>query len=74
MPNFDHILLFKTNISSLLDKYSLEPVLDNHRSIKQWTVDLNDCDFVLRIESDTLKHQDIINLMKDHGYECCELT
>ena len=74
MANFNHILLFKTNISSNAEKLSLRPVLDGHTCIKQWNLDLNDCDYVLRIESETLNHQQVIHLITDHGFECCELT
>ena len=73
MTNLEHILLFKTNISSEKDKLMVQPVLDSHNSIKHWTVDLNDCDFVLRVESESLDHQQVIHLINDHGFECCEL-
>lgn len=73
MSNLDHILLFKTNISSPADKQSLQPVLDGHSCIKQWNVDLNDCDYVLRIESESLNHQQVIHILNHHGFECSEL-
>ncbi len=73
MTKLEHILLFKTNISSEEDKLVIQPTLDSHASIRHWTVDLNDCDFVLRIESESLDHQQVINLISDHGFECCEL-
>ena len=74
MENFDHILLFKTNISCADDKQQLHAMLDNNEGITQWSVDVEDEDRVLRIISYTLTHQQIINLLNCHGYECCELT
>jgi len=73
MTNIDHILLFKTNISSFADKQALKPVLDGNSRIKQWNIDLNDCDYVLRIESDTLSAEQVIHLINHHGFECSEL-
>ena len=74
MENFDHILLFKTNISCDEDKALLGAILDNHAGVQQWSVDMEDEDCVLRIISGSLSHQDIINLINNHGYDCCELT
>lgn len=73
MENFDHILLFKTNIKSEQDRLKLLPALDQHECIDRWNVDLNDEDYVLRIISYQLKHHQIIALINHHGYECCEL-
>lgn len=73
MENFDHILLFKTDIDSESDRLAIRPILDTNQQVEQWNVDLDDEDFVLRIISYSLKHQQIIELMNHHGYECCEL-
>jgi hypothetical protein len=72
--NFDHILLFKTNIKCPGDTLFLHAVLDCNKDIEQWTVDLEDEDCVLRIISHKLTHKQIIELLNYHGYTCCELT
>jgi hypothetical protein len=72
--NFDHILIFKTNISCADGKQLLHRLLDNNPEIEQWNVDMEDEDCVLRIVSYTLTHQQIIQLINQHGYNCCELT
>lgn len=72
--NFDHVLLFKTNISCNGDKLFLHAVLDSNTDIEKWTLDLEDEDCVLRIISYTLTHQQIIILLTNHGYQCSELT
>jgi len=74
MDNFDHILLFKTNISCDDDKTSLHATLNNNADIEKWSVDTDDEDCVLRVVSYTLTHQQIIELINKHGYHCCELT
>lgn len=73
MKNLDHILIFRTNIKSVSDKVKLQPILDANKNIQHWNVDLDDVDYVLRIVSYQLKHQQIIELIAHHGYECCEL-
>jgi uncharacterized protein (DUF1786 family) len=74
MENFNHILLFRTDIKSEEDKQALQPLLDKNKNIEQWNVDLDDEDYVLRIVSYTLKHDQVIEMVQDHGYNCCELT
>jgi hypothetical protein len=74
MENLDHILLFKTDISSEACKEKLQSILDDHKSILKWNVALDDCDYVLRIISPTLTHQEIIELINRQGHFCCELT
>jgi len=74
MENFNHILLFRTDIKSEEDKLVLQPLLDKNKNIEQWNVDLDDEDYVLRIVSYSLKHEQVIEMVQDHGYTCCELT
>lgn len=73
MENFDHILLFKTNLEAD-NKKLLKKVFDREAGVEEWNIDLDDSDRVLRIISTTLNHQYIIRLIISHGYECCELT
>jgi hypothetical protein len=74
IENFDHILLFKTNISCHDDKQLLHTLFDNNLAVQCWTIDMEDSDCVLRIISETLSHKQIIEMIKKHGYYCCELT
>ncbi|WP_316771232.1 hypothetical protein [Pedobacter frigiditerrae] len=74
MENLDHILLFKTDIKTEDCKAKLQSILDNHSAISKWNVALDDEDFVLRIVSESLNHQQVIELIKTHGHFCCELT
>ncbi|MCO5935604.1 hypothetical protein NAF17_08630 [Mucilaginibacter sp. RB4R14] len=72
--NFDHILLFKTNVNCDGDKKLLHTLLDGNPDVQCWTVDMDDEDYVLRIVSYTLSHLQIIELMNSRGQYCCELT
>ncbi|RZL49480.1 MAG: hypothetical protein EOP00_06945 [Pedobacter sp.] len=74
MGEFDHILLFKTDIATEECKLNLQQVLNTHDGIIKWNIALDDSDCVLRIESFTLNHQQVIELINSHGHFCCELT
>lgn len=73
MQNFNHILVFKTNIQTDKDKSLIKNILDDHAEIEQWSVDTDDVDCVLRIISYSLNHKQVNNLINGHGYECSEL-
>jgi hypothetical protein len=69
----NHILVFKTNIQTENDKLLVQPVLDNHSCIAQWNIDQQDIDCVLRVVTDTLTPQQVISVIKQHGFDCAEL-
>ncbi|WP_296381956.1 hypothetical protein [Winogradskyella sp.] len=66
--------IFKTNIESNLDVDMIQLLFSSNRSIIKWSVDLEDIDRVLRIESNkTLSDNDIISQLKLIGFSCEEL-
>lgn len=67
------ILVFKTNIDNNNDVTQMSLVLDKHNLIKRWNIDHDDCDHVLRIESDHLDATEIIHLVEATGFMCEEL-
>lgn len=73
MDNFDHVLVFKTNITSEADQLKLSVILAGQHTVEKWNIDFMDEDCVLRIVSAQLKHHQVITLMNHHGYECCIL-
>jgi len=73
MGNFDHILLFKTDCKTVADKQVLQSLLFQQPGIEEWNLDLDDCDCVLRIITYTINNKQIINLLNQSGYQCCEL-
>ena len=71
--DINHILIFKTNIQTKLDKLRIQHELDTLDTIQQWNIDLEDIDCVLRIVSDRLTPEQIISVVNDSGFECSEL-
>jgi hypothetical protein len=67
------ILIFKTDIQTQTDKLKIKSVLDTHPLIKEWNVDLEDIDCVLRIVSPGMKVSQVTELIEECGYHCSEL-
>jgi hypothetical protein len=73
MESTSSILVFKTNIQSPDDVRLVKPLLDEHPHIARWNVDMDDIDCVLRIVSEHLTEEDVINLITPAGYACSGL-
>lgn len=72
--NAGMILIFKTSLQTKRDCQQLAPLLDDQAGIDQWTVDLTDCDKVLRIVSRGTGATTIETIVRSIGFDCCELT
>lgn len=72
MKNFQ-VLVFKTNINHAADIAAVAPVLAQEQNVLRWTVDTQDIDKVLRIETRVLPAQHIEQLVEHAGYLCREL-
>ncbi|MBV7267969.1 hypothetical protein [Winogradskyella luteola] len=69
------IQIFKTNIKTKLELNSIKVLLNSNSSILNWSIDLEDIDKVLRVESQkNLSEKDVINLIKSGGFHCEELN
>ncbi|MFG4003844.1 hypothetical protein ACHRV1_04805 [Flavobacterium aquidurense] len=68
------IHVFKTNIATVDPNCQLRKTLDGHQDIKQWSIDHEDVDCVLRVVSDVLQPETIIGMINDFGHECQELN
>jgi hypothetical protein len=66
------ILLFKTNVDKR-DFVTLQSIMNGVRGIKKWTIDLDDCDRVLRITSKNVSEIYIEILLKMEGFECATM-
>lgn len=73
MNDISNIFVFRTNINTLNDKLLIKEVLSEHEEIEEWSVDLQDCDKVLRIVSPTITASSVIALVNQTGYDCHEL-
>lgn len=72
--NAGMILVFKTSLRTKRDCLQLAPLLNSQAGIDQWTVDLTDCDKVLRIVSKDAMAPTIETIVRSIGFDCCELT
>jgi hypothetical protein len=67
------VLVFKTNVSSKRKVSKVSALLTSVPSIKQWNFDLEDCDKVLRIETNGLRPAYVETLLQNAGFICREL-
>ena len=68
-----NLLILKTNINSEGHLNEISPHLSSHPSIAKWTVDLEDCDKVLRVETSHLSESGLIELLSQLGFVACDL-
>ncbi|WKL48317.1 hypothetical protein Q1W71_00790 [Flavobacterium pectinovorum] len=64
------VLVFKTNVNSSSKVKRIAPKLNTLFPNSKWNFDLEDCDRILRFESDNDIMKEIIFLMKILGFEC----
>lgn len=67
------ILVFKTNLTDTGHISKVMPSLNLHPLIREWNVDLHDCDNILRIVSDKIPALEVEKLINNAGYFCKEL-
>ncbi|HEY0668972.1 MAG TPA: hypothetical protein VGD22_12385 [Sphingobacteriaceae bacterium] len=68
-----HILVFKTNIRLKKDLAIIEKILKKDLLILHWSLDRDDIDKILRIESKSKNSSQIIAAINKAGYFCEEL-
>jgi hypothetical protein len=66
------ISVYKTSLSEN-DLIDLKPILDNFDKVSRWTTDLEDCDNILRIESQFSIEKEVISTLQTLNIECTEL-
>ena len=67
------ILVFKTNLSNINHIRKVKPALNLHPYIKEWNVDLQDCDNILRVVAENIPAREIEQIIINAGYYCTEL-
>jgi hypothetical protein len=65
-----YILIFKTSINTYDDKLMVKPLIEKMVDKNSWSVDLTDCDKVLRICADKDITEKIIRSVNVKGYAC----
>lgn len=62
--------IFKTNIANSMQAGLVLQLLEEQWPQYMANVDLEDCDRILRVESDSVENEKIVSLMHLHGYAC----
>lgn len=68
------IEIFSTNISSKLAAKAIVESLSEQNQDWIVSVDLDDCDKILRVEGGDICVKTITELVQNHGFKCEELT
>ncbi|MFT3947899.1 MAG: hypothetical protein QM763_13095 [Agriterribacter sp.] len=68
------IYVFKTSVKLKKEARQLKPYLDNLLNQATWNFDLEDCDKILRIDSQPDILDTVTKLLQDKGFDCEELT
>lgn len=71
--SLQHIIILRTNINNVSALSEVAGTLNADPQIQRWTLDLEDDENVLRIESNTLTTAEIINILQQAGYEAEDL-
>ena len=67
------VLVYKTDVEGSLQASAVQKVLLHHFPGARITIDLEDCDRVLRIEGTELCEKTIHELVNREGFQCLEL-
>lgn len=68
------VLVFKTSVKNKIQIQQLQPELDKLITTgENWNFDLEDCDNILRFETQKLEAENILKTLKKNGYSCEEL-
>lgn len=67
------ILVFVTSVEKPEQVSKVKPWLTAVPAIQQWNFDLEDCDNILRIESNDISPRYIESLLETAGFSCKEL-
>lgn len=67
------ILVFKTSVKTKMQVKKLKPHIDKILPNQKWNFDLEDCDKILRIDSEEKIGLQVTDLLNIHNYTCEEL-
>lgn len=68
------IYVFKTSVKTKIQAKKLKPHIDKILPKAKWNFDLDDCEKILRIDSEENIIHPVIHLLKIHNFYCEELT
>jgi hypothetical protein len=67
------ILVFKTDLANARHIKKIGAFLNLHPHIKEWNVDLHDCDKILRVVAEPIAAVDVERIVCKAGHFCEEL-
>jgi len=67
------IYVFKTSVKTKMQAKKLKPHIDKLLPNAKWNFDLDDCDKVLRIDSEENIILPIMDMLRSHHFDCEEL-
>ena len=67
------IFVFKTSVKKQKEINLLKPFLDASTGTLCWNFDLEDCDNILRVESEKEIGEEIVNIFRNLEFSCEEL-
>ena len=68
------VLVFKTSVTAIEEVKQLRPLLNKlTRRNGNWNFDLEDCDNILRVETQLLNSVNITSTLQNQGFYCEEL-
>ena len=67
------IFVFKTSVKTKMQVKKLKPHIDKTLPEAKWNFDLEDCDKILRVDSEENAVSKIIDLLRVHNHSCEEL-
>lgn len=68
-----NVMIFATNIKTETSKNKIAAFFNTNKSILQWSIDQEDIDCVLRIISENLNADQIIEMLNFLDFDCKEL-
>ncbi len=67
-------MMFATSIASGHDIMIVSSALNDHPQISTWSIDLDDRNRILRVEtSEFIDPMTIVNVLLNYGYSCAEI-
>lgn len=72
--DFMELFIFRTNISRKADYLRVKSSLLSRQGVHGCTIDLEDCDKVLRVECENIPVQFVVEEVVKHGFFCEELA
>ncbi|MEO9483636.1 MAG: hypothetical protein ABJG47_09335 [Ekhidna sp.] len=69
-----NLLILKSNIKTRKDVEQVNQIFSQMKYIQRWSVDLDDWEHVLKVESSIFSCENIAVILEKFGYQCSELN